>query len=520
MRNYPLFDPSYPFSRRLSKIKGMKNLLLMLAFLLTIQGYAQETTEPREIEEFDTLSLWLPFHVGFNGRIRFLKDHPADSFVLSPMIQIGVQWKQVRFQPPVRTENFVLERNALPDEWLEVYRRRLSLGRGLGLMVKEGLKLGLIPYKGSKQRLVRRVRSGTPAPGLSLLPKNLRVIDSWSIGDQGSFETFGGVLFQLSSGAMIVSIANVGIELQSEFLLQIKKISRDEVKVGIYEGKSNRRQLTLGPLLANFSLGNFSGKRFGAEFILNISEDEDLYQKALEGKLHVLQQRLPHISQTLSFYGHSSTAYFGVPEIVGKSIRKGEVNMNEDGQESSMHFRSKNNEGFLLPRRDIHRFTYLSKNETILFWANEMSKVKGKVLDKYFLSIGRRLGLRDFNLDFEKNEKYGNVMTQLGISIQNSELPLFKGIDLRTLEGNYRHRCQELRLNCRKDNRRGKILREYVKVMKLELQDLRKGLGKLLMKNPSLLHSVLKTLRMPKEAYYLFLSDRFRSQEGKAEVLF
>ncbi len=498
----------------------MKNLLLILALFLNFQVHAQEDLEPRDIQEFNALSLWLPFHVGLDGKITFLKDHPSESFVFSPVIQIGVQWKKVRFQPPVRMENFVLEKNDSPEEWLEVYRRRLSLGTGLGLLIKKGVKLGLIPFKGAKQRLVRKVRSGTSAPGLSLLPDSLQEIESWNIGDQGSFETFGGVQFQLSATSGLIDIASMGIELQNEFLLQIKKISHDEVKIGVFEGKTNRRRLSVGPLLANFAVGNFSGKRFGAEFILSISQDEELYQKALDGELNHLQQRLPHISQRLSFYGHSSTAFIGVPELIGKNIRKGELNINSDGDESSMHFRSSKNDGIFLPKRDAHRFTYLSKNETVFFWANEMSKVKGKVFDKYFLSVGRRMGLRNFDLRFEKNEKFGNVMTQIGISIKNTELPFLQSIDLRSLGENYRIRCEELRLNCRKDKRRGKVLRQYVKLMKLDLEELRKGLGKLLMKNPSLIHSVFKTLRLRKEAYYLFLSDRFRSQEGKAEVLF
>lgn len=498
----------------------MKNFFLIMVLILSFQGRAQEDLEAREIQEFGSLNVWLPFQVGLDGNISFLKAHPAESFVFSPIIQIGVQWKKGRFQIPERDSGLVLVRNENPDEWLEVYRRRLSLGSGLGVLIKKGVKLGLVPYKGSKQRLVRQVKAGAPSPGISLLPKSLDEIAQWETGDQGSFETFGGVQFQLSASSGLIDIASASLELQNEFLLQIKKISTEEVKIGVFEGSSKRRKFSVGPLLANFSVGKFSGKRLGAEFILNIARDESLFQSALKGKLALLQQKLPHIAQKLSFYGHSRTTFFGVPEIMGKNIRKGEMNMEDNGDQSSMVFRTRKNDGILLPRRDIHRFTYLSQNETVLFWANEMSKVKGKILDKYFLSIGRRMGLEDFDQKIQKDEKFGNVMTQLGISIKNSEITSFQNIPLSALSENYRERCEELRLNCRKEGRRKKVLREYLQVMKLDLENLRKGLGKLLMKNPSLIHSLYKTLGLRNEAYYLFLSDRFRSLEGKAEVLF
>lgn len=498
----------------------MKNLLLILALLVNFQVRAQEDLEPREIQEFNALSLWLPFHIGIDGKVSFLKTHPSESFVFSPVVQIGVQWKKVKFQPPMRVEGFSLEKNDAPDEWLEVYRRRLSLGVGIGALLKKGMNLGLIPFKGSKQRLVRKVSTGAPSPGLSLLPRDLREISEWNIGDQGSFEAFGGIQFQLSASTGLIDLASVNMELQSEFLLKIKKISESEVSVGVFEGSTHRRRLSVGPLLANFTLGNFEGKRFGAEFILDLARDEELFQKALDGKLSYLQETLPHVSQRVSFFGHSSTTFFGIPEVIGKNIRKGVINITEDGEDTSMHFRSSKNDGILLPKRENHRFTYLSEKETVLFWASEMSKVKGKVLDKYFVSIGRRLGLRDFQMKPEKRDKFGNVLTQLGFVIANEEIPLLQTIDLKKLEDSYASRCEKLRLNCRKASRRGKVLRSYAKLMKLEMNLLRKEMGKLFMKNPALIHAVFKTLRKSKEAYYLFLSDRFRSQEGRAEVLF
>lgn len=496
----------------------MKNLLLIFTILFALHAYSQEDLEPRDIQEYAALNVWLPFQVGLDGHIEFFKEHPSESFVFSPIVQIGVQWKKMKFQPPSRVENFVLERNQSPESWLEVYRRRFSLGAGIGMLLKRGLKLGLVPFKGSKQRLVRKVMNGARAPGLSLLPKSLEEIDTWSVGDQGSFDTFGGIQIQLSAASGLIDIASASIQLQSEFLLQVKKISAQEVKVGVFEGKTKNRKFSVGPLLANFSTGRFSGKRLGAEFILNISADEDLYQKALEGKLSELQERLPHQAQRLNFFGHSRTTFFGVPELIGKNIRNGEINVNENGEQTSMYFRSRKNDGILLAKRDIHRFIYLSENETVLFWANEMSKVKGKVLDKYFLSVGRRMGLRDFDLRADKKEKIGNVMTQLGITIHNSEISLLQNSNLSELALNYKSRCEELRLNCRKEGRRGKILKELSLLLKLDLEKLRPALGKLLMKNPSLIHAFFKTIQKSKRVYYLFLSDRFRSLEGMAEV--
>lgn len=497
----------------------MKNLLLTMLLLFTFQASAQEDLEPREIQDFGVLNVWLPFQIGLDGNVEFFKDHPAESFVFSPIFQVGFQWKKARFNPPLRTERFSLEANPVPSEWLEIYRRRVSGGAGIGVLLRKGLSLGLIPFKGAKQRLVRKVPVDTKAPSLSLLPKKLSEVKSWEIGDQGSFETFGGIQAEIAATTGLIDFASVGLQLQSEFLIQIKKISSTEISLGIYEGNSKHRELSLGPLVANYSLANFSGKRFGAEFVLDLDRDANLYSRALAGDLRHLQESLPHRAQRLSFYGSSRTLFIGIPELIGKNIRKGVLNTDDDGELTSLYFNSNKNDGIFLPRRDIHRFTFLSEKETVFFWASDLSKAKGKILDKYFVSLGRRLGLKDFNVEIPKDAKYGNVMTQLGISLKNEDLPRLKSIDFEVLEANYQDRCEDHRLNCRKEGRRRKILRKLTGLLKEKEVALRKGLGTLLMKNPSLLHSILKTLGLRTEGYYLFLSDRFRSLEGKAEVL-
>lgn len=489
---------------------------------LTLTSFAHQELEPKITQENSYLSVWLPFYVSLNGEVSFLKNHTADAFVFSPLLNISASIKKSHYINPTRINEFSLELSEGNSQWLEVHQRNLQAGLGIGVL-KNKMTLGLFPFKGASQRLVKVSSSKViKTQPLSLLPKELTQLAAWSIGDYGSFDTYGGLELQASASLGIIDLASAKFILQNEFKLDIKKISADEITLAIYEGSSKRRRLSVGPILANVTLANFSGKRLGAEFLLDlrIEEHHQLFAAALKGDIYRLQQSLPFTAQKVSWQGNAISSFLGIPLLVGRDTRKGKVELEENAKQTTIYFKSKKNAGFILPRRDIHRVLYFTQREMVLFWSSEMKGVKGNTLEKHFLSIGRRLGLSGFGPQVAADLKIGTTLGQLGISLTKEELSLLIGNDLIILNAHYQQRCLALNLACKKNTKRQQTLKAFQFSLQQGWSQGRAQLGELLVKNPALIHSIVKTLRLKKKGYFYFLSEKFRSAEGMSEIAF
>lgn len=492
----------------------------LLFMLLISSSYAYEVLEPRAIQDNVGSSFGLPFFVSPNGEISLLKNSFSDGFAFSPIINGGGAFRSAQYVLPERMKTFSLSQKNVNNRWLEVHTREISAGLGLSTLVKSAFRLGLVPYKGAKQRLVKSSSSGTLSKlSVSLLPKNLKQISSWTVGDRGTFEQFGGVEIMGSAAFSVLDVSG-SLLLQNAFILEISRISEDEVSLALIEKSDRNRKLGAGITIADVSLHRIQGRTLGAEFVLDLTnmDHHDLYQSALKGDLAELQSNLPHSSQKTSWNGLVKTATIGIPLVAGKSVRTGRVEINEKNTDSVLVFHSKKSKGFILPYRDVHRMLYFSPRQMVLFWSAELKKVKGSLLEKRFLKFGRRIGVEGFDFQVDPSLKIGSAMTQLGITLTQTEVAQMASINLKQLDENYLGRCEELKLNCRDRRRRTKILGELMSSVKKPWNEGREKLGILLAKNPSLINSVVKTLQLKKKGYFYLLSDTVQSMEGMGTI--
>lgn len=489
--------------------------------LLNSVGLAHEDLEHREIQETSVLNAWLPFNVTDDGKVSFFKTTGSELFIFSPVIQIGAAYSKARYSLPERVEEFALEEDKTFSEWLEVHQRKYQAGLGLGVLMKNVVKLGLVPFKGASQKIVRIADRYTKSKlPLSLLPKSLKQMESWRVGDIGTYQTYGGIELHASVGLGIIDIGSSAITIQNEFTIELKRVSIEGVSMALYEGKVNKRKLSFGTQVANLSMSNIKGRKLGAAFILNLKDNKhhELYELALAGRISELQKSLPYASQKLTFKGAIEAKYVGIPVLIGKNKRHGQFQFDADNKETTLYFSSRKNDGVFLPKRDVHRFVYFTDSRIILFWSSEMKKAKGNGLDKYFVSVGRAMGMKGFQQKIPKEQDYGTVLTQLGLTLRYDEISALKRISDAELDENYAARCEELRLNCRKEGRRLKVLRKLRNLFSAKWEKSREELGKLLIKNPALIHSLLRALRKEKSGYFFLLSSKFKSKEGMAAI--
>lgn len=489
----------------------------ILLFLgLTASSFAYEQMEPRPIQDTVGSSFGLPFFVSASGDVSLLKNTFSDGFSFSPFINAGGAFRSAHYVLPERTKSFSLGQKSFKPRWLEVHTREISAGLGLQAIAKSTIKLGLVPFKGAKQRLVKQSDSDKLSKvGINLLPKSLKQIESWSVGDRGTFEVFGGIEV-LGSTAFSVLEVSATLLVQNSFILEISRISQDEVSLALIEKSDRNRSLSAGLTIAQASVSKIKGKTLGAEFVLDLTmaEHHDLYLEALNGNLAGLQNKLPHSSQKTSWSGLVRTATLGLPVLAAKSFRSGRVEINEKNTETVLVFKSKKSKGMILPHRDVHRMLYFSPRQMVLFWSAEQMKVKGSLLEKRFLKIGRRIGIEGFEFEVDPQMKIGSAMTQLGVTLTQVEFSKMANLDIKLLDSHFYERCEDLKLNCRSDKRRAKILAELMRLVKKPWKEGREAMGILLAKNPSLINSVVKTLKLSKKGYFYLLSDTVQSMEG------
>src|SRR5690606_12668276 len=118
---------------------------------------------------------------------------------------------------------------------------------GLNALIQSSTVVGLVPYKGSMQTLIRYKHSQEDPSLPFKMPSRLSEVDEWNKNDHGTFQTYGGITAYAGFSAGVVSLANVNIGLQNQFIVDIKKISEDEVSLKISEESLKLRQIVVGP---------------------------------------------------------------------------------------------------------------------------------------------------------------------------------------------------------------------------------------------------------------------------------
>lgn len=460
----------------------------------------------------------IPLSVNTDGELSFFGGE--GNLLFRPSLQLGFKKTDIEYSHPVILNRFNFYPIQKEMGWIQVKRRRLEIGAGLNALIKSSTIVGLVPYKGSMQTVIRYKGSQEDESLPFRMPDTLSEVEEWNENDTGTFQTYGGISAFAGFSIGIVSLANVNFGLQNQFIVEIKKVSNDEVTLKISEENLKRRQLVIGPNVGQVTIANFNGRRFSAEFRLNPSNNEhhDLYEKALKGELSEVQDRLPHTLQKVTWEGHDRQLYYGIPAVIGKIKTAGHYDLNEDGIETELDFTGSRSRGFLRPHRLYQDFVYQTDEGMVVIWSSEMNKTSEKAFQDRFLSKGRIIGIKGFDRDLPDRVRFGSVVTQIGLHISKKEIDAVTDINMEEVTQHLRTRCQEQKLSCRKESKLRKIVTKLKNFLKQPWKEMRGELGKLLLKEPAIIHAVVKTKKYEKEVYFKFLSEKYQSLEGSSPI--
>jgi hypothetical protein len=492
-------------------------------FAFTSVAFSQGTPlDERFLKTHRTLANPISFPVAIDskGEISLFGEDTTSSFLLRPTFQLGVNLENIEYSRPVVTDHFNFYPVIDNISMVEIKRQRFEGGLGLTTLIKSVAKVGLAPYQGSMQTVIRSRPPRSLKNILVLMPRELKDLQKWEISDVGFYQTYGGVSFyaELSSG--IFDIVSGSIGLQNEFMVEISKISENHIILKISEEDLKRRQLLVGPFFSKVSFGKFSGKRFSTEYKLDIRDPQHhkLFRLALRGELSKVQLALDVKNQDLSWSGMDKGYYFGLPFVAGRSYQSGHYEIQEDHGNTRLDFEGYQNRGVLAATKNIHDFVYQTDKGMVVMWSSEMKKTSQKNLFERFLSKGRILGVKGFERNLPNQEKFGTVVTQMGIYLSRQEIEGVSENELQQLEGHLRLRCEKEELKCRKEKNLTRIMNKLMMFKKMKWADFSGPLGLLLLKEPAVIHALVKTKSYKKEVYFKFLSDSYQSLEGASPI--
>ncbi len=462
----------------------------------------------------------MPIRISMGGKFYIFKS--PDEIMLGPTVALAYSRKHAQYNLPqeIHGNDDLISQQKTQSPWIQITRQRYDGGLGLAAVVANGFNFGLLPFKGAKQVLVKMKNSKDERVALNYsIPRDLSTIKDWRIGDQGTYQTYGGVEAMVAGGVGFVNLARVTFGFQNQFIVSLKKISDAKVAFYITEENIKRSTSYLGPMVAKVSYEYYNGKRFESEFTLDIADafHNELYQKGLKGKIIDLQTALNEKRQKVSWVGHNSSYFIGIPYVIARTEGQGTYQVNTDGEDSEVNVKFRENTGFLTTSGDHRRLVYRTDNGIFLFWSSEMKKAHGKVMEKYFFRLGRAFGAKPFMREMPRG-KYGNVMTQLGMIFTRNEIEGMKNLEAITLEGELKLQCEILKEDCVRSKKRRSIMREHVAIMSQTWQQQSINFGKFLMLNPPLVRALIKLSGFKKELYFKFLNDTYQSVEGLASI--
>ncbi len=499
-------------------------LIALLLFLGSTLAFAQDTLDVRflQVQRTSSSAFAVPISVNTQGEISLFGHNGTSELSFQPTLQLGFTRAVIEYSAPVLLNRF----NFYPIQqelgWIEVKRQRIEFGMGLSSIIKSATTIGLIPYKGSMQTIIRHKSSQLEKSLPFRMPKRLEDLRAWNEHDQGTFQTYGGIQAYAGLFAGVVDIATVSFGIQNQFQVEIKKLTDHQISISIREENLNSRELKLGPWISSATFAKFNGKRFSAVFKLDInnSEHHDLFEEALDGNIMLLQERLPHKSQKLSWVGNDRHFYFGIPSVAGKTISSAHYELDEDGVEADLDIKGSKNKGYLTPLRNHHNFVYQTEQGMVVVWSSEMNKTNEKAIEKNFLSKGRIMGIKNFDRDLPNNIKFGSVITQIGIHVSRKEVNSLKLANFELVATYLKERCEKEKLSCRKDNNVKKLTTKLKDLVSKPWLEMRGEFGQLMIKEPALIHAVIKAMNYKKEVYFKFLSESYQSMEGSSPIEF
>lgn len=499
--------------------------MLKLLWLLLIVQSALAQDLSRDLDYIETrntqaLAFNVPLFMDLDGNINIISRNKNADMSFRPMAHVAWRRNSSLYIKPVQSSEFGFNDQKSDLSWIQVKRKRWEAGLGLGAVMGSAFSVGLAPYRGARQVVIRHVETPdeeTPAPKL---PETLETMRDWRIGDQGTYQTYGGVEIRAGINYSVINIVSVGLTIQNLFSVVVNKISPHKIVLSISEENLNKRRIQSGVALANAKIHFFNGKRLTTHFSLDLDDPSHhkLYQQALKGKLNVLQSELPDEAQKMEWKGSERVGYIGIPGVAGKYFSRSELEMNYEEQTEVIDIRSRKNSGIFVPLRNHNKIVYQTESAIILFWFSEMNKAEARLLDAKFLIPGRIMGAKGFASTLPAGTKIGSTLSQMGISFTREELENITPAMLEEVLGHFQKRCESMNLDCARPKRLKKISKTLRGYLSKNWEEVRDKLGFLMIEEPALIYSYIKTIKSKKKLYFKFLNQRYQSLEGAAPI--
>ncbi|MCM2348411.1 MAG: hypothetical protein NDI69_00230 [Bacteriovoracaceae bacterium] len=495
--------------------------ILFVGLLLSLNAFSQELdvhfleTQRPASEPYN-----IPLSINENGEVKLGRGGANHNISINATIQSTYRRSTIAYTTPVTLNDFNLYEAYRGLGWLEIKRSQVEFGAGLAALMKNTVTLGLIPYRGSIQTAIRYKESLDEKLPSFKLPKKFDELKKWREGDSGTFQTYGGIQAYVGFATGLINVATASMGIQNQFIVELKKLSQNMVTLSISEENLKRGQLLLGPFFAYGTMADFSGKRFGIEFLLNLQDSThfELYEEALKGNVSMLQTTLSTTEQKLSWKGTDRAFYYGIPMVAGRTRMAGSYEMVEDELETQLDISGQQNDGLLRRLRNTYQYVYQTGQSMVLLWASEVNKVTKKEFEKNFFSKGRIMGVRSFDRTFAGNIAFGSVISQMGLSFSKEETELMRRMDLNMIKKLMKKRCIEERLSCRNEVKLRAIMIRLSESLHMPWKEFRANVGKLMVKEPALIYAVVHGLGLKKEVYFKFLSEKFQSLEGTGPI--
>ncbi len=499
---------------------GVRRLKLSFFLLLIFSLHASaQVADFLPTQKTISKPFGLPIKIDLDGTVNFFTGDR--DLVFGPGIQLGYDSSVVQYSIPTVTSEFELRP---PDEgtgWMEYKRKRYDYGLGLLAVIKKTFRLGLAPYKGAKLMMRRlKTEKGALTSSDISLPDDLSEISKWYEGDQGSYQTYGGIQIYAGFDVGPVNVVSTTMAWQNQFIVAINRTATG-ILLSVTEEKLERKSVNVGFEVTYAMATQFKGRQLSASFALDFDNPlhHELYRAALRGKLTDLQEKLPAEKRTLHWEGYDISAYWGIPWLVGHTVSRGHYQVTEDKQEFFLEVLQNKRAGLLVHPAFHQKFVYHNPLNMLMMWTTDMKKSSGKDLKKHFFGPARAVGFKGFEMTMtEKN--YGTVIGEVGIVITKEDVELFESLSDEKVSSVLKTRCTELALECAEEGKAKKILAKYKVAIKKDWEEKKRVLGLLLVQEPVLLYSLLKESGLTKDAYFKFLSDRFQSLEGLTRLVF
>ena len=455
----------------------------------------------------------LPIRIDLDGNIKFVTGDR--NLVFAPGVQVGFDKSFVQYSIPQMATEFSLRPPADDSGWMEYKRSRYDYGLGLVSTIQKTFRMGLAPYKGAMSAMRRlKVEKNALTSNSISMPKKLNDMELWAVGDEGIFQTYGGIQIYGGVDIGLITVVSGAIGWQNQFIVGLER-KEDGIVLSITEEKLERQSLYLGPDLVNATWTKFKGKQLKAQFILDFKDPlhHELYRSALKGELTTLEERLSPDRMSLTWTGNDLQAYWGIPFLIGQTQSQGSYHVTEDKQDYFLEVISSKQSGLLIPTSLQQKFVYHNAESILLMWTTDMKKSSPGKLRKYFFGPAKAVGFIGFHIDLDEKH-YGTVIGEVGLVLTKDDVMKFSSLDPETISKGLKLRCEELFLKCAKPSQNRVIMNRFSQAMRAGWEMRKKYLGILLVSQPALLHTLLKESRLTKEAYFKFLSDRYQSLEG------